>query len=69
MSKIVNLNQFRKQRARRDRDKTTTENRAKFGRTKGERARQLIESRRQSTDLDSKLLEDGPPSDETPDES
>lgn len=40
MAEIVNLRQVRKQKARAEKERTATENRAAFGRTKNERERQ-----------------------------
>ena len=40
MSKVVNLNKFRKQKARADADRQATENRVRFGRTKAEKERE-----------------------------
>ena len=37
MSEVVNLNQFRKAKARADKEKRASENRVKFGRTKAEK--------------------------------
>ncbi|MEG3617429.1 DUF4169 family protein [Magnetovibrio sp. PR-2] len=37
MSDVVNLNKFRKTKARADKDKRASENRVKFGRTKAEK--------------------------------
>ena len=39
MAEIVNLRQARKRQARADKQQAADENRAKFGRTKGEKAR------------------------------
>lgn len=40
MSKVVNLNRFRKQKARAEADKQAAENRVRFGRSKAEKARE-----------------------------
>jgi len=37
MSDVINLNQMRKAKAKADKEKTAAGNRAKFGRTKGEK--------------------------------
>ncbi len=39
MTNVVNLNRFRKKKARADKEKQAEENRAKYGRTKGEKAK------------------------------
>jgi len=38
MSNVVNLNRFRKQKARKDAEREAAENRIRFGRTKAEKA-------------------------------
>jgi hypothetical protein len=38
--KVVNLNRFRKQKARAEADKQAAENRVRFGRSKAEKARE-----------------------------
>ncbi len=43
MAEIVNLRQARKQKARADKAQQAAENRAKFGRTKGEKSRDATE--------------------------
>lgn len=40
MSKVVNLNKFRKQKARAEADKQAAENRVRFGRSKAEKERE-----------------------------
>ncbi len=40
MRKVVNLNRFRKQKARAEADKQAAENRVRFGRSKAEKARE-----------------------------
>ena len=40
MSKVVNLNRFRKQKARAEADQQAAENRLRFGRSKAEKARE-----------------------------
>ncbi len=52
MADIINLRQARKERDRADRARQAEENRAKFGRTKAERRRDLaeIESLRKTVD-------------------
>lgn len=58
MGDVVNLNRYRKARDRRERAENAEANRAKFGRTKHERTRLQIESRRENAELEGKLLED-----------
>ena len=57
MGDVINLNRYRKTREREEREKTAEANRAKFGRTKQERTRLQLESRRERADLESKLIE------------
>ena len=52
MSDIVNLNRFRKKKARADKDAQATENRAKFGRTKAEKARDIADGAGHEKQLD-----------------
>lgn len=58
MGDVVNLNRFRKSRDRQERARTAEENRTKFGRNKQDRTRLKIESSRDATDHEGKLLED-----------
>ncbi len=59
MTQIVNLRQARKRKRRADKDQQAAENRAKFGRTKGEKQRAAAESERDSRHLDrAKLTRD-----------
>ena len=44
MAEIVNLRRARKQKAREAAEETAAQNRAKFGRTKAERAAQTLEA-------------------------
>jgi hypothetical protein len=46
MNEVVNLNRVRKKKAAMSKDKAAAENRAKFGRTKGEKQRQRAEKAR-----------------------
>jgi hypothetical protein len=57
MAEIVNLNQFRKQRARSAAQLRAEENRRKFGRTKEERATGRRERDKAEKELDDKRLE------------
>ena len=65
MSKVVNLNRFRKQKARAEADKQAAENRVRFGRSKAEKEREaaLAEEARRRLDQ----LRRDPPSDPSPD--
>ncbi len=58
MAEIVNLNQARKAKARTDAAKTAEANRAKFGRTKAERAAEAAEQARRAALLDGAKRED-----------
>ncbi|MFN4088601.1 MAG: DUF4169 family protein [Alphaproteobacteria bacterium] len=57
MTDLVNLNRFRKQRERDEKARRAAENRAKHGRTKAERGREVEDARRRDADLDGKLIE------------
>ncbi len=46
MTEIINLNQKRKAAARTDKEKTASQNRVKFGRTKEEKQREKQEAER-----------------------
>ena len=67
MGKVVNLNQYRKQRSQKEREETASQNRVKFGRTKKERMLLQIETQRKRSDLDNKLLSDNSSKDDMPD--
>jgi hypothetical protein len=56
MAEIVNLRQARKHKQRVDKDRQAAENRAKFGRTKGEKQRAVTESERGRRQLDQAKL-------------
>ncbi len=56
MTEIVNLRQARKRKKRADKDQEAAENRAKFGRTKGEKRRAATEAERDSRHLDQARL-------------
>ena len=56
MTEIVNLRQARKRKLRADKDQQAVENRAKFGRTKGEKKRAAAEAVRESRHLDQARL-------------
>lgn len=57
MGDIVNLRDFRKGRARAEAEARSAENRARFGRSKGERAQQAREEKRARRELDNAKLE------------
>ncbi|NQU72316.1 MAG: DUF4169 family protein [Rhodospirillales bacterium] len=67
MGKVVNLNQYRKQRSQKEREENASENRIKFGRTKKERMLLQLETQRSRADLDNKLLTDKSSTDDAPD--
>lgn len=52
MSDLVNLRQARKRKMRAEQDQKAAENRAKFGRTKGEKKRVAAEAERENRRLD-----------------
>ena len=52
MSDIVNLNRIRKKKATTSKEKDAERNRAKFGRTKAEKARERMERERAAKVLD-----------------
>jgi hypothetical protein len=56
MTQIVNLRQARKRKLRADKDQQAAENRAKHGRTKGEKKRAATEADRESRNLDQARL-------------
>lgn len=58
MAEIVNLNRARKAKARVDAAKTAEANRAKFGRTKAERAAEAAELARRTALLDGAKRDD-----------
>ena len=57
MSEIINLRQARKRRLRVEQDQKAAENRAKFGRTKGEKKRAAVDADRDRRRLDQARLE------------
>jgi hypothetical protein len=64
MSNVVNLNKFRKRKAREEREKRAEVNRRLHGRTKAERARDAAQKERLEKQVDGKRLEEPPPGDE-----
>jgi len=61
MTKVVNLNKFRKRKAREEQEKRAEVNRRLHGRTKAERARDALQKERLEKQVDGKRLEDSPP--------
>lgn len=57
MSAIVNLRQFRKRKEKAAKADTAEQNRAKYGRTKAEKARDNAVEAKRTSDLDSKKLD------------
>ncbi|ETI62013.1 hypothetical protein C100_17130 [Sphingobium sp. C100] len=57
MSNVINLRQARKQKARADKAAGAAANRAKFGRTKAQRAADTSEEQRRAVTLDNARLE------------
>jgi hypothetical protein len=57
MGDVVNLNRFRKQTAKADSQKQAEINRRLHGRTKAERAREELQKRRLTRDLDGAKLD------------
>ena len=63
MGDIVNLRQVRKRAARKDREAEAAANRAKFGRTKAERALQRSEAEKLGKTLDGAKVNNETPKD------
>jgi hypothetical protein len=57
MAEIVNLNQYRKRRQRRDAAKEAAENRVAHGRSKAERKKNRHQHEKAAKDLDDKRLD------------
>jgi hypothetical protein len=65
MGNVVNLNKFRKRKAKADRERQAEVNRRLHGRTAAERARDELQKRRLTTGLEGARLEkSGTPDDE-----
>jgi hypothetical protein len=65
MSKVVNLNKFRKQKAKEARTKQADTNRRLHGRTKAERAHDALQKKQLETQVDgARLTPKRPPSTE-----
>jgi hypothetical protein len=60
MSKVVNLNKFRKQKAKQARVKQADSNRRLHGRTNAERAHDALQKRKLETSVDGARLECAP---------
>lgn len=60
MGDLVNLNKFRKRKAKGEREKRAEVNRRVHGRTKAERALEESNKRRQSAKVDGSLLDKSP---------
>ncbi len=56
MGEVINLNRFRKARAKAIEAKQADENRVQFGRTKMEKSQATTKQERADTDLDGKKL-------------
>lgn len=67
MSEIINLRQARKARNRLEKEKQAESNRALFGRTKGQKAKDKAESDKLQRHLDGHKLTGSKPSKEEPD--
>jgi hypothetical protein len=64
MSNVVNLNKFRKRKAKLAQEKQAETNRRLHGRTKAERQRDLLQKRKLETQVDGARLVDEPSRDE-----
>ncbi len=65
MSKVINLRQFRKRKAREDEAQQAAENRVRFGRTRAQKDRDALEAEQARQRLD-QLRRDSP--DEAPEQ-
>jgi hypothetical protein len=64
-AKVINLNKFRKQKAKLAREKLAETNRRLHGRTKAERQQELLQKQRLAEKVDGARLEDaGAPEDD-----
>jgi len=64
MSNVVNLNKFKKQKAKTARAERAETNRRLHGRTKAERARDVLQKKQLETSVNGARLESTPGSDE-----
>lgn len=62
MGDVVNLNKFRKRRAKLEKERQAETNRRLHGRTKEERARELLAKKKLETKVDGAKLSPGPES-------
>lgn len=67
MGDVVNLNKFRKQKAKTERTRRAEVNRRLHGRTKAERARDELQKRQLTRHVDGARLDRTPESDDSPD--
>ncbi len=67
MGEVISLNQARKARDRKTRERQAAANRARFGRDKGERQRTADEQSKSKRDLDGKAIEPPPDGSDKPD--
>lgn len=58
MGDVINLNRFRKQRAKGEREEAAARNRVRFGRSKEEKAKEKSETARRNRELEGKKLDD-----------
>lgn len=60
MSNVVNLNKFRKAKAKAEQEKRAETNRRLHGRTKAERQREFLQKKQLETQVDGARLESSP---------
>jgi hypothetical protein len=60
MSNVVNLNKFRKAKAKAEKEKRAETNRRLHGRTKAERQREFLQKKQLETQVDGARLESSP---------
>jgi len=68
MSNVVNLNKFKKRKAKVEREKLAETNRRLHGRTKAERARDALQKKQLETSVDGARLQSPPDSHEPSDD-
>ncbi|HXK18977.1 MAG TPA: DUF4169 family protein [Polyangiaceae bacterium] len=68
MGKVVNLNKFRKQQAKVAKERQAETNRRLHGRTKAERARDLLQKRKLETQVEGARLEGSAKDSDAPEE-
>jgi hypothetical protein len=59
MGTLIKLNKFRKEKAKREKERQAETNRRLHGRTKAERARDLLQKKKLETSVDGARLESG----------